>query len=109
MSSEPWTISWAIRLRLFAIACSSSSVFGLACAGSGNRSPFRPHGTELKDVERAGAYRVRRTAAGISSSCGSRSPRRNASSVGDELVRLRHRLDRIERRLERVLRNEHLL
>jgi hypothetical protein len=44
-----------MRARDFAIAASSRSVFVLDCAGSGNRSPFRPHGTELKDVERKGA------------------------------------------------------
>src|ERR687895_859656 len=95
-SGFPSTISCAIRRRLFAIACSSSSVFGLVCAGSGNRSPFRPHGTELKDVERVGAYSRCRTAT-------------RPSSVRDELVRLAQRFDRLERGLERGFRDEHLL
>ena len=38
-----------------AIAASSSRTRALVWAGSVNRSPFRPHRTELKDVERAGA------------------------------------------------------
>src|SRR5215218_4620758 len=96
------TISWAMRLRLLAIACSSRRVLGVVCAGNGNRSPFRPHGTELKDVERAEAYRAGRTASARATGPG-------VLGVRDELVRLAQRLDRFERVFERRLRNQDLL
>src|SRR5215210_2570878 len=105
-SGFPSMISCAIRVRLFAIDASSRSVFGLVCAGSGNRSPFRPHGTELKDVERAGDYKGRRTTARFG---GARRAVYRGLDVRDDVVGVGQRLDRVSRLVERRLRDEHLL